>query len=411
MLIKEHIWLISKYGVTADFGLATRHYFLAKSFAKNGNKVSLITSQSAEIQPYIVQKNYFEKYQLDNFEHYLIKGDKISFGFSLKRILSWLMFEWRTLRLAFSRQIERPTIVIVSSLSILTFLTGIILKFRFGAKLIVEVRDIWPATIIEIGGYSRYNPAILLLSFIEKLGYYYADGIVGTMPKLDAHVNTVINKKFNFTCIPQGYEEGFLNESGQEKSQKLLEAIAKIPQNKVIVCYAGTLGKANLVTELIDAADLLKENGHIHFVILGNGGEESNLRKQAENLPKVTFISALAQKEINTFLKDVDVLIHLVGNKKIYQYGMSANKTIDYMLSGKPIICTYGGYQSIINEANCGFFIEPNNTKLLADTIFKIAQMNTAARNEIGSNGLTFVQKYHNFDYLAQKYLTFIHSC
>jgi glycosyltransferase involved in cell wall biosynthesis len=411
MPTQEHIWFVSKYGVTADFGLATRHYFLSKSFVKNGYCVSLITSQSADIQPYFLQERYFKKYELNAFDHYLIKGDKISFGFSVKRIISWLMFECRTLRLAFSREIERPSIVIVSSLSILTFLTGIILKYRFGAKLIVEVRDIWPATIIEIGGYSRYNPAILLLSFIEKLGYYFADGIVGTMPKLDEHVKTVIRKKFNFICIPQGYEEGFLNENVSNKSQNLLNAIGEISQNKFVVCYAGTLGKANLVSELIDAAALLKERNNIQFIILGNGGEEKKLREQAAKLPHVTFVKALSQKEINTFLRQVDLLILLVGNKNIYQYGISTNKTIDYMLSGKPIICAYGGYQSIINEANCGFFIEPNNAKLLADTIIKIEQMSKETQSEIGQNGLSFVQKYHNFDYLAEKYLAFIHSC
>ena len=69
----------------------------------------------------------------------------------------------------------------------------------------MEVRDIWPLVIIENGGFSKYNPFVLLLSFVEWLGYNYSsDEIVGTVPNLKEHVQNILGKDKHVTCIPMG---------------------------------------------------------------------------------------------------------------------------------------------------------------------------------------------------------------
>ena len=70
------------------------------------------------------------------------------------RILSWIDFEIK-LWLMPKNILPKPDIVIVSSLSLFTILNGYCLKKRFGCKLVFEIRDIWPLTIIEEGGFSH----------------------------------------------------------------------------------------------------------------------------------------------------------------------------------------------------------------------------------------------------------------
>ena len=82
--------------------------------------------------------------------------------------------------------------IIVSSLSILTLLNGLYLKRKYNCKLIFEIRDIWPLSAIEFGGFDKKNIFIKLLKFVEYLGYKYSDHIVGTMPNLGKHVTKSI---------------------------------------------------------------------------------------------------------------------------------------------------------------------------------------------------------------------------
>lgn len=116
---------------------------------------------------------------------------KIQKSASYKRILSWFAFEWHLYFLD-RRRLERPDVVIISSLSLLTILYGVFLKRLYGCKLVFEVRDIYPLTLTEELGISACNPLVLLLKFVEKLGYRRADLIVGTMPNLRSHVQKVL---------------------------------------------------------------------------------------------------------------------------------------------------------------------------------------------------------------------------
>ena len=115
----------------------------------------------------------------------------------MKRIISWVQFEIGLLFLD-KKEIKKPDTIIISSLSIFSILTGIFYKNKYNAKLIIEIRDIWPLSIIEIKKYSKHNLFIILLSYIEKIGYKKANVIVGTMPNLKEHVKNVSGSNLLF---------------------------------------------------------------------------------------------------------------------------------------------------------------------------------------------------------------------
>jgi glycosyltransferase involved in cell wall biosynthesis len=400
-----NIWYISKYAVTPKFGQATRQYFLSKYFVKEGNYVKLISSQSAALKNYKKQSSFFLEYQTNGINHVLLSGKNINLGFSIRRIVSWLFFEIRLLRYSFAYKGQKPDVIIVSSLSLLTFISGVILKKKYKSKLILEVRDIWPLSLIEIANLSKYNPFVLFLSLIEKFGYRNADGIVGTMPKLEEHVYNVIGKKIKFMCIPMGYDEEYILDTPKEIKSKY-----SLPENKFIVCYAGTIGKVNLVDQILEAAKILRFNDRIHFAILGDGPLKSKYIEKYKSLNNVFFYDSLPKNEVNLFLQKCNLLLHPVSDLSIYKYGISPNKWIDYMLSSKPILVSYAGYRSIINDADCGFFVEPDNSKVLSDKILEISLLEDEKLQKIGQNGRVYVEKYHNYTWLSKQYLDFIKS-
>ena len=80
-----------------------------------------------------------------------------------------------------------PKSIIVSSMPIFSIVSGLFMKIRYKSKLLFEIRDIWPMTLQEIGGKSKFHPAVIFIGLFEKLGYCYSDSIVSLLPNAQKH--------------------------------------------------------------------------------------------------------------------------------------------------------------------------------------------------------------------------------
>jgi len=321
-----NIWYISKYASDPIYGYPGRHYSYAKYFVKKGEKVTLISSRSngkVKIPSFRLKNQFY--YQSDGVNGVILNGPLVNLGFNFKRIISWIEFEMRLLYWSFFVTKDKPDVIIVSSLSLLTFLSGKILKRKFKCKLICEVRDIWPLTLIETKKVKKTNIIIRFLSYIENSGYRFADGIVGTMANFKSYIYT-INPTYSekVSYIPTGFDPDFyvkeikvLNETGKMFSQ--------IPKNNFIVGYAGTIGLANCVNEIIEIAYRMKGQA-VSFIIFGDGVLKDQLVKKtfALKLDNVIFGGYYPKNNIPYILESCDVLINpWLSNVSLYNYGVS----------------------------------------------------------------------------------------
>jgi glycosyltransferase involved in cell wall biosynthesis len=404
---KEVLWFISKYAVSNKHGNATRQYFLSYNFARKGVNVSLISSQSSNLKTYKRLNNFYHLDEDGLLKHFLLAGPKINLGFSFLRIWSWIIFEFNLLRLAlWHKRLERPTVIVVSSLSLLSFISGVLLKWRYSAKLILEVRDIWPLSLIEIGGFSKYNPFVILLKCIEKFGYLNADAIVGTMPNLGEHISKTIRKTIPIYCVPQGYEHTQVMEHLTIESAKKLELRSS---EKFNVIYSGTIGKSNRVELIVEVARVIADiSTDIHFYIMGNGSLKERFRLDCITLQNVTFIDPIKYSEVPKFLSNFDLLIYPVSDFSIYRFGISPNKIIDYMLSGRPILTIYNGFPSLIEANMYSFNVANGNLDVLTAKVLEIAGLDKQTLDKLGQNAKLIVERYHKFETLSDKYLKII---
>jgi len=392
----KRIFYISKYAVNEEQGGPTRQFLFSSYFGKNGYETILISSNSTGGKDLKFKGRKIEN-EYDSFRHIILKGQKIKSGFSLKRILSWFLFEYRLMRELKSHDINHNDVVIVSSLSIFTFYTGLVLKRKKKAKLVVEVRDIWPKTLIQMSK-NKILPLLLYpLEVLEKSAYIKADLIVGTMPNLKSHVKSIVNNipGSKIVNIPMGFDEN-IKYAGKVHGGK-----------KFIVGYAGSIGLANNVSLIVETAKILKNHDAIEFRILGGGVLKDQLVKYKNDfgLKNILFLDTVKKEKVYGFLINCDVLVNPWNDLKTYEYGVSPNKWIDYMYAAKPIIVPYNGYRSIINQANCGEFIETNNPKLLSETILKYSHMTKRDLNKIGEKGKNYLLNNLTYSILTEKYL------
>jgi glycosyltransferase involved in cell wall biosynthesis len=399
------VWYISKYANIQKFGAETRQASFCKKFAEKNCNVRLVLSNSSHLYSSLpeMQGRYLEL-KNDNYDVTWVNTLKYKKATSIRRFISWFWFEFFVIMLPFSKKHKKPDVVIASSLSIMSVLSGSFFKLFFKSKFIFEVRDIWPQTLVDLKSVSKWHPLIIFLSLVEKLGYKYADEIVGTMPNLAKHVKSVTGYSDNVHFIPQGVCLDFYQKEQVSIGADYLEKY--IPKGKFIVTYAGTLGIAYALNHVITAAKLLSSiNDNIHFVFLGNGLEESSLKKQSENLRNVTFAPRVKKEQVLSVLEASDVLLHSFKMEKVFQFGISPNKFIDYMFAKKPIVCMFSGYPSMINEANCGEFTPSEDPNALVDCLLKYEKMSEEERNKLGENGYNFLVKKRNFDVLSEQYM------
>lgn len=395
------VWYISKYlAPPAPKSVGSRGFYLMRELAEAGYTTTIFTSDANHLAtPPRVDGRYLRQ-NLSGVDVCWIRTLKYPTVRSVKRMLSWLHFELGLLTLPLKR-FPKPDVVVASSLSLTSVLTGILLSRRYGARFVFEVRDIWPLTLTEEGGFSAKHPLIKLMAWVERLGYTRADAIVGTMPNLEAHVREVSKSTKPVHCIPMGYDEQPLEASGELPPAYI---DAKVPANKFLVGYAGSVGTTNALETLFECAESMREDDSIHFVIVGSGDLLDDFIGRYGNLPNTTFVGSVPRESVQAVLAEFDVLYLSALPSKVWEFGQSLNKVIDYMLAGKPVIASYSGYPSMLNEAGGGVFVPAADAQALAQEVQRFAQLSDEQRLEMGERGRNWMIENRNYQHLADLY-------
>lgn len=396
------IWYVSKYVAPPGSGTAGgRGYLLMKELVKLGHNVVIITSDSNQLAaPPLLEADYLIQ-EIDGIQLCWVRTMKYSVAKSFRRILSWLHFEWRLLWLPKSK-LSIPDVVVVSSLSLLTILNGFWWRARYKCRLIFEVRDIWPLTITEEGGFKQSNPFVWGLAVVERLGYRYSDAIVGTMPNLGEHVQNVLGSVRPTHCIPMGVDESlFAAPSALPQGYEY----ANFPIGKFIVAHVGSIGITNALDTFLECAEAMHGSSDIHFLVVGDGDLRDVYRAKFSHLSNLTFAARVPKSMVQSILSKCDLLYFSVHVSKVWQYGQSLNKVIDYMMAGKPIVASYTGYPSMINEAKCGSYVPAGDVAALQQEICRYVQMSAQERQMIGLRGKAWLLENRQYPKLAKDYL------
>jgi len=372
-----------------------------REISRMGHKVVIITSDSNHLASPPVLHQSYELQQIEGMQLWWIRTLKFKIAKSLRRILSWLDFEWKLWRMP-KGHLPKPDAIVVSSLSLLTILNGFLLRRRFHCRLILEIRDIWPLTIVEEGGFSKWNPFVICLGFVERLGYKYSDVIVGTMPNLGEHVKHILGQAKQAYCIPMGIDPLSM-EQAEELPPDYVNSY--IPNNKFIVVHAGTIGITNALETFFECASLMKDNSQVHFLIVGEGDLRQRYQEKYSSLPNLTFAPRVPKSMVQAVLSKCDLVYFSVHPSKVWRYGQSLNKVIDYMLSAKPIVASYSGYPSMIDEAGCGTYVASGDVRALLAEIERYFNMGADERVAMGEKGRRWILSNRTYEKLARDYV------
>ena len=393
--MSKNIWFINEYAGSPYYGMEFRHYYIGKELVKVGYEVAIVSSSYSHLFKKTPKKR---KENIDGINYLWIKTFNYGTAHNKKRILKWFIFMLKIFLLPFI--LKKPDFIVVSPMAPFPILPAWVLSKILGAKLIYEVKDIWPLSLVELGGINPKNPLIYIMSLCERFAIKKSDVIVSTLKNYGEHLtkDLLINKEF--VWINNGI---YLDEmKNKEPLSKNIED--KIPKNKFIVGYTGTIGTSNDMETLCKAAKLLKNREDILFVIVGNGKDKQNLLDTYSNLDNIVFIEPIKKAQVQSMLDRFDICYIGWKKDKLYNYGISPNKIFDYMYSAKPILHAYSGKGDIIEIANAGLTVEAENPNQIAEGVLNFYNMPIENRVNLGKNAKSYILEHFTYEKLARKY-------
>lgn len=366
--------IINHYAGVPKYGPEFRHFEIAKELVKNSHEVCIVASSQSHLRDSPTIKSEY----IDGVKFVWVKSSKYK-GYGFQRLLNMFLFSFN-LSFRLRCLIKNPDYIIVSSPSPFPILNAIYLKVKLKAKLIYEIRDIWPLSIIELKGVSKHNLLIKIFSKLDEFAIKYSDFIMSPLSNIGLYIKEKGFKK-KIIIIPNGISFS---------SKKAV----KIKQNKnefFTVGYGGSLSNSNSIMNLIKAAIKLKSH-NIKFKIIGFGEKENEIKEiiKSQKLKNIDLIGRTSKDKLLVLLSECDVLYK--GNPKvnIYKYGISSIKLAEYLLLKKPVIdASYG--VDIIKKSNSGIVVDHEDSEKLMAGILLMSKMKAKDLDKMAINGYNYV--------------------
>jgi glycosyltransferase involved in cell wall biosynthesis len=262
---------------------------------------------------------------------------------------------------------------------------------------------------MEIGGYSKWHPFVWVMQYAENFAYQHADLVVSILPRTLAHMVSHGMDPAKFCYIPNGVMTSEWD--NRTETHQHADLIKKLhAESRFVVGYVGGHAASNALDTLLEAAALAQtKEPRLAFVLVGGGAEKDRLMRKALSL-KLTnahFASAVPKREIPALLESMDVLFIGWQNNPLYRFGISPNKMMDYMMSGRPIVHAVRAGNDLVAESGSGISVMPDDIRAVVGALGEVLRMSESDRATMGAKGRDFVLKNHNYEALAQKFIDF----
>lgn len=337
---------IHQYFRTPDEGGAIRSYYLTRELVKKGFEVEVISAHN---------ENQVEVKNIEGVRvHYLPVYYHNSLSFS-ERIRSYLKFAF--LAIVRSYSIKKPDLCYVMTTPLTTGLVALCIKWTRRVPYIFEVGDLWPLVPVEMGIIRNKVLKTLLFRF-EKLCYAGARGIVALSPAIAEYIESKVPGKPIETITNIADCAYFVPEKKSDETRQKFGI-----KSELVISYAGTLGMANQMEYLVEAA-MAVANLPVKFLIIGEGAQKEKITGMVGEygLRNVTFLPQCDRKGIREVLNVSDAIYISFVNIPSINTG-SPNKLFDGLASGKLIIVNFEGWiKNLIYTNDAGFSYSPENT-------------------------------------------------
>ena len=338
---------------------------LARSLRAGGDQVSVVSSEYGYMCPRPVKipswRSLLRRETVEGVS--VIRTFSYAYGHSgvSRRVLSMTSFSISCL-FGLLRG-PRPDVIYASSPPLLPMFSAWLASRLRGAPLVLEIRDLWPASLVELAA-LRGKPAIFVMSWLERFLY-------------DRSALIVLTEGIRRNIISRGWPSEKVHTirygvSAQRffPDRDAAERVRAVEgwENCKIVLYLGAHGLANNLDVILRAADRLRDRPDIRFVLIGDGIEKERLVAMATSsgLSNVVFRAAIAARDAPAYINAADLCVATLRDAALFR-GAVPSKLIEYMACGKAVVVgVRGEAEAIVEGAGAGLVFEPDDDAQLA---------------------------------------------
>jgi glycosyltransferase involved in cell wall biosynthesis len=401
---RRSVWIFNRGASIPELPGPTRHYDIGREMVARGYDVTVISSGM------YYGRTVQNADKGDGWQ--VVERDGVRFLFvtavgyernDWRRVLNWMSFMQRAvaaslkaLRLA---KLSRPDVIVGSSVDFFAVLGAYRVARKLRVPFVMEIRDLWPQTLIDMGALNPRSPVTRGFQALERFLYRRAKRIIVVPPLAGAYIEALGIPGDRIDWVPNGVDLSRFDAVADEPVPD--------PSGRLTVMYTGAHGQANGLHVLLEAAAILARRGRtdFHFVLMGEGARKKELVRRAEELglSSVTFRDPVTKGEVPGILRQADVLFFHLMDTDVFRYGISPNKLFDYLAAGKPILFCASASNSPIEEAQAGFSVPPEDPEAAADALESLAALSAEERERLGRNGRAYVEAYHSSGALAER--------
>ncbi len=318
-------------------------------------------------------------------------------GNSWSRIANWISYAVAAFFLGIRQR--RVDVVYASSPHLLAGLAGYLIARIRRAAFILEIRDLWPRILVDMGRMSASSIVYRILRHLELFLYCHADEIVVLAEGSAEAIRADCPSARSIAFIPNGSDPAmFTVDADRDELRKQFEMTG------LTFVYAGAHGPANGLGLVLDAAEGVKGDlPDVSFVLVGDGAEKGALvaESRERGLTNVHFYDPIPKSDMPDLLMAADVGLHVLADIPLFRYGVSPNKLFDYMAAGLPVVTNCPGeVEGIVNSADAGIAVGPDG---LEGAVRRVAAAPEEQLTSWGNSGRQFIETSRSREVLGRQ--------
>jgi glycosyltransferase involved in cell wall biosynthesis len=160
----------------------------------------------------------------------------------------------------------------------------------------------------------------------------------------------------------------------------------------------------------LDAALKIGPDQNLEFHFWGGGDLVESYQQEHQGQSHIFFHGHLERQQLFQEVRKAHLLILATDESVLWKYGQSLNKMVEYMMMGRPVIASYSGYPSMINEAGSGVFVEAGDSTALMQTLLDFGSLPRKELERLGRKGRKWVVSHRGYAQLSKEYLEILDS-
>ena len=381
---------------------ASRTYEHCKQWVQDGHEVTVVTCAPNHPRGIVYEghrNKLFQREKRDGIQIVRVWTYVTANEGFLKRTLNYLSYMVAAVLVA--PFLSRCDVVISTSPQFFNGLAGYLVSRLKRAPWILEIRDLWPESIVVVGAIT-FRPVIRLLERLELFAYRKATHLVVVTDAFKAHMlaRGISSKKV--TVIKNGVDF-----SHYKKPPHGCVNIARTLglEGKFVAGYFGTHGLAHHLQTVLEAAQELQDRKDIVFLLVGDGAERSRLvaMRDEMKLSNVVMLDQQPKEKMPELWSLSSVSLVLLKKSALFKTVLPS-KIVESMAMEKPVILGVEGESAeLVTSAGGGICIQPEDGKDLAIQVLKLYRDRTLC-HKLGASGRRYVLEHFDRQVQARRF-------